>query len=136
MDYLINMALSWPIGTILFVIMVIACAAAIMSVAVLLLLAGDFWFPSKKLGDGVIQKKKFTPAHSDTVYTRDIATGLRMPNTIFHGDNWSFEVQIGQKMSSISVSEAYYNERNIGDTVPLTYTKGRFIRDICIKTIG
>ncbi len=130
-----DMATDWPMGTFLFIFVVIL--EVIVGVVVLALL---FWLVDSRFlphseGSGVIIEKEFTPAHTTTTLTYNATLKMSTPSTIYHPDEWSLLIKIGQEDSWISVSEQYYNRHETGDVISLTYSRGRFSHGVYIKTV-
>lgn len=121
---------DWPLGGIVAILVIVLTIAVIGLIIRALLLVIDSWFLPKKEALGVIDSKTFTPAATTLQY--DVAVKAPMPVT--SAPEWSVDITIGDKSSSILIEREDFRNLKKGDNVRAIYAVGRFSRKLYLKS--
>lgn len=98
----------------------------------------------KQSGYGVVVGKKFTPAHTQTVWINTSQpdgqggfTTSQYPQITWMPDSYVLRIYVAGDRLNTSVSEEVYQRFNEGDSVPIEYSQGRLSKGkIYIKEAG
>ncbi len=133
---LFEMVFDWPIGTLLFSLIVLSLGLLLVLLFMGIYYIGDSWFRPKELAVGKITHKKFTPAHTEFIFIWNAATQTALPHPVYHPDDWVLIVRVANDLGEISVSKAHYNRRQIGDSVSVMFVRGRLSHGLYLREIS
>lgn len=131
-----EMLMDWPIGTVLALFTALLAIVVSAFIVCGVYTALDSWFLPRNHGMGIIVGKKFTPAHTDTIYIYNAATKTSLPQIILYADDWSVRVQVESRQDDISVGEKMYDSLTERDSVIAEYVNGRLSGDLYLKGIS
>ena len=88
---------------------------------------------TSRIDYGIVTNKHYEPAYTTTTIT--IVNKVSTPLTTYYPESYTVNIKLDSGSDSVSVSESLYHSMNIGDTVKVYCTIGRFSRTIYIKDI-
>ena len=99
----------------------------------LLFFSIDSAFIPTQHGTAIIIEKEFTEAHTTT--TMMLVGKVMIPQTMYHDDEYTLHVRRNNEEDSIDVEKSFYDAKNIGQEVPITYGRGRISGKFYVKSI-
>lgn len=90
----------------------------------------------KRVGNGLVIYKNFTPAHYETNLVQNNSTGLTDVLMVFRPDAWRMEIAIDGRSDLVDVSQNVYEKTELLSTVSVTYSIGRIWKFLFIHTVN
>ncbi len=130
---MIRMAKDWPLGTVLFVIIVLVSLFCLAMIFWGIFIAVDSWFLPRMQGLGQIVGRSYSPAH--TTYVSNTCNGVTTMTPIYCPASWSVCVEVDGLQDSVGVSQDCYDSAINGSPAKVDFVIGRFSRKMYIKEI-
>ena len=103
-----------------------ACVVAVTGV-VIIVFAGflkelECIFVPEESGIGTVKAKWFLPHYEEL----RILTEATEPQLAYVLDTWSLSIAVGKQEATVSVPPSIFEQRRIGERVPVKFRRGRF----------
>lgn len=94
----------------------------------------DSTFLADRQGSGTISAMVFKPSHYTTTMIYNAATKTSTPHTVYHPDAWYITITVDGLNDDFYVSERDYMKLRFGQSIDVTYSKGRIFDSLYIKS--
>ena len=132
---IIDMATDWPMGTVLFILMVVAAALVIGLIGWFIFWAIDSWFRPEHTKEATVTDKKFVAAHTTTTYMT--VNKVTTPIITHHPDAWYVAVKFVEGFGgNCQVSETFHDSVSRGDKVQGTFAVGRISKSCYVHGLS
>lgn len=135
-DFVRDLLVGWPIGTLLGIILIILLLALVGGAAYVVFMLADSLFLSSTEGQGRVARKEYTPPSSRTTVEYDVALETSLAKTVNEPAKWVLTVGIDNEEVPVDTNEGLFKQLSPGDILWVKYSRGRFTRSIYIKGWG